>query len=204
MAAGLTRRDFLVGAAGAGSLVLLGGAGSAFADGESQLVRPPGGQDYERLLRLCMRCDRCRGACPQGCIDVSHIEDGLLQARLPKMNFSLGLCDFCDGSPQCIRVCPSGALASAFESSTDRIGIACVRHDACLLDRLSGGCSKECIRACEYGALSLSEGGSLVVDEVKCNGCGACEFVCPAASYASYAGGRSRGIEVVSPALAEG
>ena len=206
MSVGLTRRELVAGALGAGSLVAFGGLGVAAAsEGEgAQLVRPPGGQNFDRLLGLCLRCDRCRGVCPQNCIDVAHIEDGLLQARMPKMNFALGWCDFCEGDPRCMRVCPSGALSDLFDSSADCIGIARVRHDECLLDRLSGGCSKECIHACEYGALSLADGGSLVVNESKCNGCGACEFVCPVASYATYGGTGRRGIEVIAGASSEG
>ena len=39
--------------------------------------------------------------------------------------------------------------------------------------------------------------GRLVVDEEKCNGCGACELACVAGSYGSYGGSGLRGINIV-------
>ncbi len=36
-----------------------------------------------------------------------------------------------------------------------------------------------CVRACQFGALSMGDDGLPVVDETKCTGCGACEKMCP-------------------------
>lgn len=36
-----------------------------------------------------------------------------------------------------------------------------------------------CVKACQFGALSMGDEGLPVVDETKCTGCGACEKTCP-------------------------
>ena len=45
--------------------------------------------------------------------------------------------------------------------------------------------------------LTIDGEGRLVVDEEKCNGCGACELACVAGSYGSYGGSGLRGINIV-------
>lgn len=209
----ISRREAVTGGVAVAAMLALGGAGVAFA-GERRLLRPPGGQDEGRLWGACIKCDRCRSACPHGAIDVAHLEDGIVNARTPKMNFRKGFCDFClpDGAlvteeggeaarsdPLCVRACPTGALVFGFDclSGGDKIGVARVDVSECLLYRSgSGRCSKQCVEACAFGALSLGEDGRLMVDEERCNGCGACEWSCPSSSYASYTGSGRRGINV--------
>lgn len=36
-----------------------------------------------------------------------------------------------------------------------------------------------CVEACQYGALSKSDYGAILVDESKCVGCGICVDICP-------------------------
>lgn len=208
----ISRREVVTGGVAVAALLALGGTGVALA-GERQLLRPPGGQDEGRLWGACIKCDRCRSACPHGAIDVAHLEDGIVNARTPKMNFRKGFCDFClpDGAhvaegagavqldPLCVRACPTGALVFGFDCMPggDKIGVARVDVSECLLYRSgSGRCSKQCVEACAFGALSLGEDGRLMVDEERCNGCGACEWSCPSSSYASYTGSGRRGINV--------
>lgn len=198
MGEGFTRRGFLVGGVGVVTLIALGGAGAAFA-GQGALLRPPGGQNEELLWGACIKCDRCRSVCPQGVIDVGHLEDGMVNARTPVMDFRKGYCDFCETltMPRCVESCPTDALGLDFDPHRDKIGLARVDTDECLLYRSgSGRCSKQCIDACAFEALELDEGGRLVVDEAACNGCGACEWACPSSSYASYTGSGRRGINV--------
>lgn len=195
--AALSRRSFVAGGVGAVVLVALGGAGSV-AGASEPLVRPPGAQDESRFLSLCIRCDRCRSACPQGAIGVGHLEDGLVNMRVPYMSFKRGACDFCGGDPLCVANCPTQAIMEGFDPLRDKMGVAVVDSSECLLYRSnSRACSKQCITACPYDAVSYDEtNGTLSVDEQACNGCGACECACPSASYGTYTASGKRGINV--------
>ncbi len=184
----ITRRDAVKGAAFAAGLVLCGGAlGLTKGDG---LLRPPGGQDEARFLAQCLRCDRCRSVCPTGCISVARIEDGIIDARTPKIDFRKGYCDFCG---LCLDVCPTTALVS-FDEKEEEIGTAVVDEAECLAYRATG-CTV-CFEKCPYDAVSLSASNYPVVDAARCNGCGACENACPSASFGSYSGSSNRGINV--------
>ena len=185
-----TRREFLIGAVGAAALIAAGGAGRALA-AETELLRPPGGQDEQSFFALCSRCYRCRTVCPEDIVVTATIEDGVLQARTPKLDFHRGYCTFCN---KCIDVCPTGALVP-FDSSSERIGMAVIDKNECLA-YIRGACDK-CVDACIYGAITLNGKGLPVVDESACNGCGICEYACPSASYGSYGGTKTRGINVL-------
>lgn len=167
----------------------LGGVGRAFA-GSQELLRPPGGQDESRIWAACLRCDKCRSACHLGCIAEARIEDGVVNARTPVVDFHKGYCDFCN---RCIEVCPTTAFSS-FDPEVDKIGVAVVDVDECVAWR-QGGCGK-CVDACDYGAIELDDAGHPMVDADKCNGCGKCEYLCPSATFKSYSGSRKRGINV--------
>ena len=81
----ISRREVVTGGVAVAALLALGGTGVALA-GERQLLRPPGGQDEGRLWGACIKCDRCRSACPHGAIDVAHLEDGIVNARTPSLS----------------------------------------------------------------------------------------------------------------------
>lgn len=187
--AALSRRGFLGAAALCAAAAAVGGAGVAFA-GEGELLRPPGGQDEANLAAACLKCDRCRSVCPTGAVALASVEDGLLRARTPVLNFHRGYCDFCD---KCIEACPTGALRP-FDPAAEKLGVAVVQRDRCL--SFSRGCTV-CENSCAFGALSF-ESGHPVVDAELCNGCGQCEFECTALVYGTFSGGNRRGI-VVEP-----
>lgn len=192
----ISRRDFVCGAAGACGLVAIGGGARAFATPAPALL-PPGAQAggfWER----CIRCDRCRSACPTNAIGVAKLEDGLVAARTPRLEFRLGWCDRCEGAWRCQQVCPTGALGAvgSFDIAHDKLGLAVVDTEKCQTYGISAKCGLKCMHACPADALSLDEAGRLVCDEQACWGCGACEFVCPANAYRSYDGSTERGINV--------
>jgi ferredoxin-type protein NapG len=190
----LSRRAMVGGAIGVAAMFAVGGASKALA-GESDFLRPPGGQDFANFIGACVKCDRCRSACDREAISVCTIRDGMINARLPKMDFRSGRCDMCDGAYKCIVACPTLALA-AFNSEQDKIGLAVIDKNECLIYGVSGHCSAPCINSCKWEALALDEADRLVLDQEKCNGCGACEFVCPSDSYKSYSGTGRRGINI--------
>lgn len=189
---GTTRRVFLKIAAGAFVLLFgLGGAGKVLR--RKALLRPPGGQNEDDFIARCLKCDRCRSACPTSVIDLAHLTDGLPDARTPVMNFHLGYCTFCN---QCVEVCPTRAL-KPFNPQKVKIGVATVQKDICIAWNANG--CRICQQACYYGAINLDDEDRPVIDAQRCNGCGICENACPALALRTYVGGNVRGI-VVLPA----
>lgn len=193
----LTRRDFVVGIGSAAALCAVGGV-PALVGGNDDLLRPPGCQDEAAFIGACIKCDRCRSVCPQNCISLATVEDGLLKARSPKLDYHKGACTFCG---KCQEVCPTGAVRS-FDPAVERIGTAQLNPDRCVAWSSPGSCTK-CMDACGYGAVSF-DGGYPQVDVGKCNGCGFCEYVCPALSLRSLPEGEGRGIQVKPVSTAEG
>lgn len=190
----LSRRNFLL---GTGAGVAMIGIGALAASGERRpFLRPPGGQHESSFLSKCLRCDRCRSACPTAAIGVVHVEESLLAARTPAMKYRLGFCDFCG---RCVEVCPTRALAP-FDIRGVKIGIAEVT-DHCLA--LNGGGCTVCGGECPYDAIGFDSEKRPVIDPSRCNGCGVCEKVCPALVLRSYSGGTVRGV-VVRPLSGRG
>jgi len=184
-----TRRSVVKGAIGFAGVFAVGGIGVAVG-GSEDLLRPPGGQDEARFAAACTKCNRCRSICPENAIVTSGIEDGFVNARMPKLDFHSGYCTFCG---KCIDVCPTGAL-KPFDYLSERIGTAVIDEDRCLAWN-QRGCDR-CIDACSYEAITKDEAGRPVIDADKCNGCGICTYVCPASSFGSYSGDRKRGVSV--------
>jgi ferredoxin-type protein NapG len=187
---GMTRRAALLGVGSAA--VILGLGGLKFVP-SVPLIRPPGGQDENRLVSACIRCERCYEICPRNVIASAHIEDGILNMRTPTFDFDDDYCDWCieanDGDPLCVKVCPSKALRlpeGADELNTI-IGKAVINTDWCLAYKLIG--CRFCYDACPYEAMELDENNRPVVLYDICNGCGACESVCVSLQNASIAEG---------------
>lgn len=188
---------------GIGASALLLGLGAVKFVGSDSVLRPPGGQDEERLLACCIRCQKCLEACPHDVIVPTHVEDGLLATRTPTLDYSNGWCDWCaesnGGRPRCVEVCPTGALSlpdGATEQSTI-LGVAKITSDWCLAYKLIG--CKSCYDACPFDAIFLDADGKPSVVAERCNGCGACEAACVSLSSGSIAAGASRRAIVVEP-----
>ena len=176
---GMTRRTLCLGIGGAAVML---GLGTLKYTGKNPITRPPGGQDEDRLISACIRCEKCYEICPRGVIKPAHIEDGLLNMRTPTLDFSANWCDFCaeedGGEPLCVKSCPTEALKlpSGATAKTTIIGKAVINTDWCLAYRLIG--CRFCYDACPYEAMELDKNLRPVVITDKCNGCGACESVC--------------------------
>lgn len=217
---GLSRRTLVLCGVGVAAMFAVGGVarGLEHTLGSTPLLRPPGGQDEAHFIANCIKCDRCRSACPLTCIGVSNLNDGLLNARTPKIDFKQrwldiglqrgeetieleqGYCDSTNCGLLCIANCPTGALGT-FAPETDWIGPAVIDTRLCLA--YTTGCSyAPCVQACPTKAITFNEsaieydGRRLPnVDRTLCNGCGRCELVCISTSNKSYSGKRAISVE---------
>ncbi|MDO5042331.1 MAG: 4Fe-4S dicluster domain-containing protein [Slackia sp.] len=199
---GMSRREFSVGLGGACALLAVGG-GIRVAPAQA-CVRPPGGQDENRLISSCIRCERCIGICPNGALAPAHLEDGVLGVRMPVANFDAGWCDWCadanGGVPLCVETCPTQALQLAEGATPENVimGKAVIIEDWCLAYSKYNGC-RFCYDACPYEAITLDEYERPVVDLDLCNGCGACQAACVSMEEGSIAEGATTRAIVVVP-----
>ena len=99
----LTRRAF-VGLVGEGALVIALGGLLRFMEPKDNFIRPPGAVPEEEFLSLCIRCDRCREACPYGLISPVPITESVISAGTPRLR---GYCPLC---LRCVSACPTDAL----------------------------------------------------------------------------------------------
>jgi ferredoxin-type protein NapG len=198
----LNRRTFAVGIGGALAVLGLGGTVKAF--GSKPMCRPPGGQDEDHFVAACLRCEKCREACPMKVLKPSRLEDGLLNVRTPTMRFKDNWCDFCDsyngGKPRCVEVCPTQALLLPDGASKENtiIGKAYIRHDWCL-GWLLKGC-RICHDACPYEAIELDEFQRPHIIWDNCNGCGKCEMDCVSMKVVSIVAGATHRAVTIHPA----
>jgi ferredoxin-type protein NapF len=145
-------------------------------------LRPPGAAGEDALSGLCVRCGNCARVCPSRII---HPDLGRLGAEsflTPSIRFDDSYC--LETCVRCTRVCPSGALRplSPQQKRSAAIGLPRVDMSLCLL-----GEDRECAICrthCPYNAIRtvFSEADYLCVPRVdprRCNGCGACQVMCP-------------------------
>ena len=169
------RRTFFAACAGAAGALAVRAAHSHPAP-----LRPPGSLDEENFTGVCVRCGNCAQACPSRIIqpDLTALA-GLLT---PRLHFTT---DFCRADcHRCHQVCPSGAIARLALPEKRRavIGSARVDLDTCLMAQ--GRECNACVQHCPYDAITITRsadgfGSRPHVALVRCNGCGACEAVCP-------------------------
>jgi ferredoxin-type protein NapG len=100
----LTRRAF-VGLMGKGVTVIALGGAIRFLGREDYFLRPPRARPEVEFLSLCLRCDKCREACPQGLITPVLLTESVISAGTPRLRWWN-----CPSCMRCVRVCPTGAL----------------------------------------------------------------------------------------------
>ncbi len=172
------RRQFLAVCAGAAGALTVRTAGGQ----TTPVLRPPGSLGEDSFAGVCVRCGNCAQACPSGIIRPDFGASGALGFLTPRLSFQEDYCR--EDCRRCGQVCPSGAIArlTLAEKRRHVIGPAVVDLETCLLAQ--GRECTACIRRCPYGAIAMrSADGSFsnepAVDQAKCNGCGACEAICP-------------------------
>jgi ferredoxin len=174
-----TRRIFISVAAGLGFSLLAQKIGQARSDDAP--LRPPGAIKEEEFTGLCVRCGNCIRTCPSKIIHPDTGQSGVLGFLSPVVRYKSDYCK--QDCNACTTVCPSGALQKLSLERKNRyvIGKASIDTSLCLWG--ISECSA-CLRPCPYGAIKIRWNEEAYesfpgVDPAKCNGCGACEVVCP-------------------------
>lgn len=144
-------------------------------------ITPPGSVSLRHMEQHCIACQLCVGVCPN---DVLRPSASLYTLMQPELSFDRGWC-----RPECTRcseVCPAGAILKITpeEKSAIHVGHAVVDIWTCVT--ANGEKCGNCARHCPAGAIRMvpnefdPEGPRTPsVNEERCLGCGACEYVCP-------------------------
>lgn len=160
-------------------------------------VVPPGARGLSNFSQHCTACQLCVSVCPNGVLRPGSGMENFMQ---PEMGFERGYC-----RPECVKcseVCPTSAITkiTVDEKTSVQIGHAVWVAANCvpLTDGVECG---NCARHCPSEAIQMVPSdsrnpGSLkipVINDAKCIGCGACEYLCPARPFgAIYVEGYER------------
>jgi ferredoxin len=152
-------------------------------------LTPPGSLSAKNMALRCTGCQLCISECPNGVLRPSS---DLLHLMQPVMSYERGYC-----RPECNRcseVCPAGAIkpiTPEVKAST-QIGHAVWIKKNCipLTDGVECG---NCARHCPTGAIEMVPSNPdddespyvPAVNETRCIGCGACEYLCPARPFSA-------------------
>jgi MauM/NapG family ferredoxin protein len=176
------RRTFIVLAAGAGLGVWARRGWTA--QNKNMPLRPPGAIDEKEFSGICVRCGNCVRSCPSKIIHPDVGVAGITSLIAPVIRYRKQYC--LEDCIQCIQACPTGALQSLDlkQKRAYVIGEAVLDESLCLLALEVKDCDA-CARSCPFDAIQIhwDEDRYIaypIVDSKKCNGCGACEVVCPA------------------------
>ena len=197
----VSRRALLASAAAGLALVpaaRTGGIVSARGRPGPECIRPPGSLAEPEFLERCVRCGQCIKICPQNALHPALDEAGLEGLWTPVLVPRAGYCE--PTCTLCTQVCPTAAIRRVTEAEKTgadgermvRIGTAFVDRGRCLPWAMGIPCTV-CEEFCPIApkAIWLEEvevpdrdGGTVTlkrpyVDPAQCNGCGACEHVCP-------------------------
>jgi polyferredoxin len=152
-------------------------------------LTPPGALSAQHMALRCTGCQLCISECPN---QVLRPSDQLMHLMQPVMSYERGYC-----RPECNRcaeVCPAGAITpiSHEVKVSTQIGHAVWIKKNCLplTDGVQCG---NCARHCPSEAIEMvpsdpdDEESPYIpaVNETRCIGCGACEYLCPARPFSA-------------------
>ena len=152
-------------------------------------ILPAGALSARHFAQHCTACQLCVSVCPN---EVLRPSTSLLKLMQPEMSYERGYC-----RPECTKcadVCPAGAIRpiTVADKSATQIGHAVWVKKNCvpLTDGVECG---NCARHCPTGAILMVASDPAdpespkipVVNEERCIGCGACEYLCPARPFSA-------------------
>ena len=152
-------------------------------------LAPPGSLSANNLAKRCTGCQLCISECPN---EVLRPSTDLLHLMQPTMSYERGYC-----RPECNRcseVCPAGAIQPIRHEDkvSTQIGHAVWIKKNCLPvinGTPCGNCARHCpVEAIEMMPLDIDDDNSPfvpMVNEARCIGCGACEYLCPARPFSA-------------------
>lgn len=146
---------------------------------------------WEHKLNACIRCGYCYEHCPL--YKSTHWESDAPRAKLvllfgllngqvepsPPVAKRLFECFDCK---RCEAVCSSGIpFTEILRDARLDLRDAGLEMDGITSYNAAGGCARclACVRVCKHEARAITADKCVVVDKVKCVGCGACVEVCP-------------------------
>ena len=152
-------------------------------------LTPPGSLSARNMQAHCTGCMLCVSECPN---EVLRPSTELMNLMQPVMSYERGFC-----RPECNRcsqVCPAGAIKPIDheEKTSTQIGHAIFIQKNCVSVNDGVECGN-CARHCPAGAIEmvpLDPDDDLspsipAINESRCIGCGACEYVCPSRPFSA-------------------
>ncbi len=152
-------------------------------------ILPPGAISKKNFHSHCTACGLCISACPNEVLRPSNLLENLMQ---PTISYERGYCNaLCQ---ECSKVCPTSAIKpiSKEEKSSLMIGKAVWIKKNCI-PVINGTKCSNCYRHCPTSAITMvplnreDENSVLIpaIDETRCIGCGACEYLCPSRPFSA-------------------